>query len=103
MVHRLYSYVSHQDDGTHPAAEVAPVSDEPQFSVSAALELQAVGDELQHREFIGGPGHLRPYREPGERADLKAIDAAFWAKYQAVKAGDEFGLERCYTDPGSAR
>jgi hypothetical protein len=48
--------------------------------------------------YNGGPGHIRRYRTPTTRADLKAIDAAFWAKYQAVKAGDELGVARCYTD-----
>ena len=53
--------------------------------------------------YNGGPGHIRRYREARERADLKAIDAAFWVKYQAVKAGDELGVERCYTASGSVR
>jgi hypothetical protein len=48
--------------------------------------------------YNGGPGHIRRYRTPTTRADLKAIDEAFWAKYQAVKAGDELGVARCYTD-----
>ncbi len=53
--------------------------------------------------YNGGPGHLRRYRDPKERADLQAIDAAFWTKYQAVKGGDELGVVRCYTDAKSAR
>jgi hypothetical protein len=48
--------------------------------------------------YNGGPGHLRRYRDPKARADLKAIDAAFWAKYQEIKAGGELGVVRCYTD-----
>jgi hypothetical protein len=48
--------------------------------------------------YNGGPGHIRRYRTPTTRADLKAIDAAFWTKYQAVKAGDELGVAHCYTD-----
>ena len=49
--------------------------------------------------YNGGPGHIRRYRTPTTRADLGAIDAAFWTKYQAVKAGDEMGVMRCYTEP----
>lgn len=52
--------------------------------------------------YNGGPGHIRRYREPGTRAGLAAIDAAFWSKYQAVKAGDELGVERCYGGPIAA-
>ncbi|MBK7974639.1 MAG: lytic transglycosylase domain-containing protein [Deltaproteobacteria bacterium] len=45
--------------------------------------------------YNGGPGHLRRYRDPKERADLKKIDALFWAKYQAVKAGRELDVAQC--------
>lgn len=45
--------------------------------------------------YNGGPGHLRRYRDPKERADLEKIDALFWAKYQAVKAGRELDVARC--------
>lgn len=48
--------------------------------------------------YNGGPGHIRRYRTPTTRADLKAIDVAFWEKYRAVQAGDEMGVARCYTD-----
>jgi soluble lytic murein transglycosylase-like protein len=47
--------------------------------------------------YNGGPGHLRRYRDPNESASLKAIDASFLAKYQAVKAGNELGVESCFT------
>lgn len=45
--------------------------------------------------YNGGPGHLRRYRDPRERADLKKIDALFWTKYQAVKAGRELDVAQC--------
>ncbi len=45
--------------------------------------------------YNGGPGHLRRYRDPKERADLKKIDELFWTKYQAVKAGRELDVAQC--------
>ncbi len=45
--------------------------------------------------YNGGPGHLRRYRDPKERADLKKIDTLFWTKYQAVKAGRELDVAQC--------
>ena len=30
----------------------------------------------------------------------RQIDASFWEKYQAVKAGDELGVARCYGETG---
>lgn len=45
--------------------------------------------------YNGGPGHLRRYRDPKERADLKKIDTLFWTKYQAVKAGREMDVAQC--------
>ncbi|MCM8596888.1 lytic transglycosylase domain-containing protein [Accumulibacter sp.] len=45
--------------------------------------------------YNGGPGHLTRYRNPKQRADLKAIDLSFWQKYQAVKAGNELEVGKC--------
>ncbi len=52
--------------------------------------------------YNGGPGHLRRYRDPKERKDLKKIDDLFWTKYQAVKAGRELEVAQCLggADPG---
>jgi soluble lytic murein transglycosylase-like protein len=47
--------------------------------------------------YNGGPGHMRRWRESGTRASLRAIDASFLEKYQALRRGDETALERCYT------
>jgi soluble lytic murein transglycosylase-like protein len=47
--------------------------------------------------YNGGPGHLRRYRDPKERASLKAIDESFFEKYRAVKAGNELAVESCFT------
>ena len=47
--------------------------------------------------YNGGPGHLTRYRKPKQRADLKAIDASFLEKYEAVKAGKELEVGRCFT------
>jgi hypothetical protein len=50
--------------------------------------------------YNGGPSHMRRYRIPPRRRSLRAIDASFWEKYQAVKAGDSLGVARCYGDAG---
>jgi hypothetical protein len=50
--------------------------------------------------YNGGPSHLRRYRLPNTRRSLREIDASFWEKYQAVKAGDELGVARCYGEAG---
>jgi hypothetical protein len=53
--------------------------------------------------YNGGPGHLRRYRNPKERADLKAIDLSFFEKYLAVKAGGELEVASCFNGAESAR
>jgi len=53
--------------------------------------------------YNGGPGHLKRYRDPKERADLKAIDASFLEKYVAVKAGHELDVESCFTGTKAPR
>jgi hypothetical protein len=50
--------------------------------------------------YNGGPSQMRRYRIPPRRRSLRAIDASFWEKYQAVKAGDSLGVARCYGDAG---
>jgi hypothetical protein len=47
--------------------------------------------------YNGGPGHLTRYRKPKQRADLRAIDASFFEKYEAVKAGNELEVGKCFT------
>lgn len=46
--------------------------------------------------YNGGPGQLSRYRIKNTPASLRAIDAAFWEKYQAVKAGGELGVAQCF-------
>jgi hypothetical protein len=46
--------------------------------------------------YNGGPSHMTRYRKPGTKPSLRSIDELFWAKYQAVKAGDELGVARCF-------
>lgn len=36
--------------------------------------------------YNGGPGHLARYRDPQEQRELRAIDSAFWQKYQALQS-----------------
>jgi hypothetical protein len=50
--------------------------------------------------YNGGPGHIRRWRNPKARKDLREIDAAFLEKFRAVEAGDEMGVARCYDGRG---
>jgi soluble lytic murein transglycosylase-like protein len=45
--------------------------------------------------YNGGPGHLRRYRKAETSARLRAVDAEFWQKYQAVENGDESAFFSC--------
>lgn len=46
--------------------------------------------------YNGGPGHLRRYRDPKESRSLREIDAAFWKKYQALRASGAAAVKQCY-------
>lgn len=46
--------------------------------------------------YNGGPGQLRRYRADKTKRSLRAIDDAFWDKYQQVKAGNELGVAACF-------
>jgi hypothetical protein len=46
--------------------------------------------------YNGGPGDLRRYRSPKTPRSLRAIDARFFEKYQAVRAGRELDVARCF-------
>jgi hypothetical protein len=46
--------------------------------------------------YNGGPGHRTRYRAKKPSRALKQIDAAFWSKYEAVKAGREMEVASCY-------
>lgn len=50
--------------------------------------------------YNGGPGQLSRYRAKNTAASLRAIDTAFWEKYQAVKAGGELGVAQCFGATG---
>ncbi len=54
--------------------------------------------------YNGGPSQVSRYRNPGAGATHKKVDAAFWKKYQQVKAGNEMNVARCLggeaADPG---
>lgn len=47
--------------------------------------------------YNGGPGHLTRISKPKLRADLREIDNSFFEKYQAVKAGNELDVGKCFT------
>jgi hypothetical protein len=46
--------------------------------------------------YNGGPSHLSRYRAAKQKGDLKKVDDAFWDKFQAVSAGRELDVQRCY-------
>jgi hypothetical protein len=46
--------------------------------------------------YNGGPGHLTRYRAAKQNPALKKVDEAFWDKFQAVSAGRELEVQRCY-------
>jgi hypothetical protein len=45
--------------------------------------------------YNGGPGHLRRYRKTTTSPHLRAVDAEFWQKYQAVDRDDESAFFSC--------
>jgi hypothetical protein len=47
--------------------------------------------------YNGGPSHLTRYRAAKQNAELKKVDDAFWDKFQAVSAGRELDVQRCYS------
>ncbi|MGH7825842.1 MAG: transglycosylase SLT domain-containing protein [Candidatus Binatia bacterium] len=46
--------------------------------------------------YNGGPSQLTRYRAAKQNPQLKKIDEAFWDKFQAVSAGRELEVKRCY-------
>lgn len=46
--------------------------------------------------YNGGPRHLTRYRNPGTSQSLRAIDRAFWEKYEAIQEGDPLAVAQCY-------
>jgi hypothetical protein len=46
--------------------------------------------------YNGGPSHLTRYRAAKQNPELKKVDEAFWDKFQAVSAGRELDVQRCY-------
>jgi soluble lytic murein transglycosylase-like protein len=46
--------------------------------------------------YNGGPRHLTRYRTATTPRRLRRIDAAFWEKYETVRAGRELEVARCF-------
>jgi len=46
--------------------------------------------------YNGGPGHLTRYRKADVRPALRKIDAAFYAKYEAVRRDGRKAVKACY-------
>jgi hypothetical protein len=47
--------------------------------------------------YNGGPKHMRRYRSDRTSRALRAIDAAFWDKYERVRAGETLAVAECFT------
>lgn len=45
--------------------------------------------------YNGGPGAYNRWRQPHEAKSLRAVDDAFWAKYQAIAAGQTVDILTC--------
>ena len=46
--------------------------------------------------YNGGPSHLQRYRQSKTSKTLRAIDTAFWRKYQTIAQGEEFAVASCF-------
>jgi soluble lytic murein transglycosylase-like protein len=46
--------------------------------------------------YNGGPGAVARYRGVRQSPTWKKVDDAFWAKFQAVSAGNEMAVKSCY-------
>ncbi|WP_020681139.1 transglycosylase SLT domain-containing protein [Marinobacterium rhizophilum] len=46
--------------------------------------------------YNGGPGHLSRYRKAGTSKHLKAVDEAFWKKYQIMALQGADAIKACY-------
>jgi Transglycosylase SLT domain len=51
--------------------------------------------------YNGGPGAYSRWRQPNEPPALRAIDDAFWVKYQAIAAGQSFDIVTCAAQWGT--
>lgn len=67
----------------------------------AKREDKATGDphslaRATYAVYNGGPAHLRRYREAKTPKALRAIDQAFWEKYQAMRTQGAAAVKSCY-------
>jgi soluble lytic murein transglycosylase-like protein len=46
--------------------------------------------------YNGGPRHLSRYRMPETKKSLRAIDEAFWRKYERIKQHGANAVRQCY-------
>ncbi len=46
--------------------------------------------------YNGGPGAVARYRGVRQSPTWKAVDEAFWQKFQVVSSGNELGVKSCY-------
>lgn len=72
------------------------------YALGKGEQLQPGGkDNLARATYAvynGGPGHLTRYRTASTKAFLKKIDALFWEKYSAVRAGRVLEVANCYDE-----
>lgn len=70
-----------------------------QFAIRGKEHLAPGGTDnlarATYAAYNGGPGHLRRYRKADTSARLRAVDAEFWEKYQAVESDEESAFFRC--------
>lgn len=70
------------------------------FAIARGEHLTGEGTDgairATYAAYNGGPGHLRRWRKPGTPKSLKAIDAAFWKRYRAVREGRDGEVALCF-------
>ncbi len=47
--------------------------------------------------YNGGPKHMTRYRREQASVSLRAIDNAFWEKFQTIRSGNTLAVAECYT------
>ena len=70
------------------------------FAIGKGEQHKPGGDDnlarATYAAYNGGPSQLSRYRLPETKQSLKKIDALWWQKYQAVRAGREMDVATCY-------
>ncbi|MBM2829322.1 MAG: hypothetical protein HW411_112 [Gammaproteobacteria bacterium] len=71
------------------------------YAIAKGEHNQAGGNDNLPRAtyamYNGGPKHITRYRRDLASKSLRAIDNAFWEKFQAVRSGNTLAVAECYT------